>query len=58
MFKIQYRFNSNSAWTNCVWAGQLLTFKDKKAAVKRAREYLAVAKQINSQYEYRVVEVY
>ena len=57
MFKIQYRY-LNAAWTDCVWAGQLLTFKDKKAAVKRAKEYMAVAKQINSRYEYRVVEVY
>lgn len=58
MYKIQYRFNSNSTWTDCVWAGQLLIFKDKKAATKKADEYLYVAKQINSQYEYRVVEVW
>lgn len=58
MYKIQYRYNSNSAWTDCVWAGQLLTFKDKKAATKKANEYLYVGKQINSHYEYRVVEVW
>lgn len=57
MYKIQYRFTSNSAWIDCVWDGQLLTFKDKKTATKRANEYLAVAKQISSRYEYRVVEV-
>lgn len=56
MYKIQYRY-SNTAWTDCVWAGQLLIFKDKKAAVKRAKEYMAAAKQINPQYEYKVVEV-
>lgn len=58
MYKIQYRYNSNSAWHDCIWAGQLLTFESKKAATKRAQEYLYVAKQINSQYEYRVVEVW
>ena len=58
MYKIQYRYNSNSTWTDCVWDSQLLTFKDKKAATKKANEYLYVAKQINSQYEYRVVEVW
>lgn len=57
MYKIQYRFTSNSTWTDCVWGNQLLTFKDKKAATKKANEAQAVAKQINSQYEYRVVEV-
>lgn len=58
MYKIQYRFNPYAAWNDCVWSGALLTFKDKKAAVKRYNEAQAVAKQINSQYEYRVVEVY
>lgn len=58
MYKIQYRFTSNSAWTDCVWGNQLLTFKDKKAATKKANEAQTVAKQINSQYEYRVVEVW
>lgn len=57
MYKIQYRFNSNAAWTDCVWGGKLLTFKDRKAAVKMANEVQAVAKQINSTYEYRVAEV-
>lgn len=57
MYKIQYRFNSDSTWNDCVWDGQLLTFKDKKAAVKRCNEAQAVAKQISLQYEYRVVEV-
>lgn len=57
MFKIQYRFNPYAAWNDCIWSGALLTFKDKKAAVKRCNEAQAVAKQINSQYEYRVVEV-
>lgn len=58
MYKIQYRFNPYAAWNDCVWSDQLLTFKDKKAAVKRCNEAQAVAKQINSQYEYRVVEVW
>lgn len=58
MYKIQYRYNSNSTWTDCVLAGQLLTFKDKEAATKKANECLYVAKQINSHYEYRVVEVW
>ena len=58
MYKIQYRFNPYAAWNDCVWDGQLLTFKDKKAAVKKCNEAQAVAKQINPQYEYRVVEVW
>lgn len=58
MYKIQYRFNSDSTWTDCVWGDRLLTFKDKKAAVKRCNEAQAVAKQINSLYEYHVVEVW
>ncbi len=58
MYKIQYRFNPYAAWNDCIWGGQLLTFKDKKAATKKANEAWAVAKQINSHYEYRVVEVW
>lgn len=58
MYKIQYRFNSNAAWTDCIWDGQPLTFKDRKDAVKMANKAQAVAKQINSQYEYKVVEVH
>lgn len=58
MYKIQYRFNPYAAWNDCVWDGQLLAFKDKKAAVKRCNEAQAVAKRIDSQYEYRVVEVW
>lgn len=58
MYKIQCRFNPYAAWNDCVLDGQLLTFKDKKAAVKRCNEAQTVAKQIKSQYEYRVVEVW
>lgn len=58
MYKIQYRFNPYVAWHDCIWAGQILTFKDKKEATKRAQEYMYVAKQINSHYEYQVVEVW
>ncbi len=57
MYKIQYRFNPYAAWTDCVWDGNSLTFKDRKAAVKMANEVQAIAKQINSTYEYRVAEV-
>lgn len=57
MYKIQYRFNSYAAWNDCIWSGQLLTFESKKAATKRAQEYMYVAKQINSHYEYHVAEV-
>lgn len=58
MYKIQYRFNPYAAWNDCVLNGQLLTFKDKKTAVKRCNEAQTVAKQIKSQYEYRVVEIW
>lgn len=58
MYKIQYRFNPYAAWNDCIWGSRLLTFKDKKAAVKRCNEAQAVAKQIDSHYEYQVVEVW
>lgn len=57
MYKIQYRFNPYAAWNDCIWGSRLLTFEDKKAATKRAKEYMDVAKLINSHYEYKVVEV-
>lgn len=57
MYKIQYRFNSDSTWTDCIWAGRFLTFKDKKEASKVLNKILSIVKQINLQYEYRVVEV-
>lgn len=57
MYKIQYRFNSDSTWTDCIWAGRFLTFKDKKEATKVLNKIQAIVKQINLQYEYQVVEV-
>lgn len=57
MYKIQYRFNSDSTWTDCIWAGRFLTFKDKKEATKVLNKIQAIVKQISLQYEYQVVEV-
>lgn len=57
MYKIQYRCNSNSAWTDCIWAGRFLTFKDKNEATEILNKIQAIVKQISLQYEYKVVEM-
>lgn len=57
MFKIQYKFNSDSSWTDCIWGGRCLTFKIEKEATKILNKILGIVKQVNLQYEYRVVEV-